>query len=141
MKPREHITCKLCSSDVAIQSHIISKFLWKQSGIAHRSDGKGFDFACESDSRWNEHNRQSGFQERILCKRCDNERRSSFEDYMARKIYGQDGLLRSTQIGHRIVDKLLYEKVKLFSMFNLFMMGVSCHPYYAAVNLGHKQGV
>lgn len=57
---------------------------------------------------------------------------------MARRIYDKDGILRSPNTGHRIVEGLSYEKVKLFSMFNLFMMGVSSHPYYKAVSLGDK---
>lgn len=130
--------CRLCGQGDPIDSHIISRFFWKNSGIAHRSDGEGFDFICEAEPQWTEHNKQSGFQERILCKVCDNNLRSSFEDYMARQIYGKRGILRSPQTGHRIIENVSYEKVKLFSMFNLFMMGVSNHPYYRAVSLGSK---
>ncbi len=109
--------------------------MWKKSGLAHRPDGKGFDLVIEEEPQWTEHNKQSGITESILCKDCEG-RRGALESYMGRQIYDELGILRSPQSRHRIVEGLSYKKVKLFSMFNLFMMGISKHPYYAAVSLG-----
>jgi len=128
--------CQLCRTAPAIQkSHVLSRFLWKQSRIAHRNDNKGFDFVRKDRPDLSKRNNKSGFSEPLLCLTCETTR-STLEKYMSDVLYQRQGIVRSNFVGHQVVEGLCYEKVKLFTMFNLFMMGVSQHPYYSSVNLG-----
>jgi hypothetical protein len=130
--------CRLCQTTKAIErSHIISRFLWKNSLLAHRKDNKGFDFICQDQSEWAEKDKKSGFFEPILCHGCEKIR-NRLETYMAGVLYNHKNLVRDPTPGHRIIEGLCYKQFKLFTMFNLFMMGMSKHPFYAAVDLGDR---
>lgn len=134
--------CKLCGKFPPIDnSHILSKFMWKNSGLAHRSDykadNKGYDLTFPRAPEWNERGKKKGITESILCSHCEK-RRNPLETYMAGQLYDSAQVITKAVTGHRVVEGLDYAKVKLFNMFNLFMMGVAENPFYSAVDLGAK---
>lgn len=129
--------CRLCQRNPPIKnSHILPEFLWKESGLAHRSDNKRCRLIYrESEQKPRFKVLNSGLTEPILCRSCETER-SKFETYMSQVLYHDSCFVRKPSIGHQTIDGLDYKKVKLFTMYNLFMMGVSQHPFYERAKLG-----
>ncbi|WP_146854202.1 hypothetical protein [Brevifollis gellanilyticus] len=128
--------CRLCQKAPAIKkSHVLSRFLWKQSGLAHRKDNKGYDLVIKDDPRLIKRNQRAGITEALFCPDCED-KRNKLETYMSGVLYEYEAIIRRTSSGHQLIDGLCYQRVKLFTMFNLFAMGISSYPYYSAVNLG-----
>lgn len=130
--------CRLCLQDPPIEnSHIFSRFLWKQSRLAHRDDNQGYRLIWKDKSALSSKVEKSGITESLLCASCE-QARNKLETYMSRILYRHRGIIRTKSRGHQVIDGLSYEHVKLFTMYNLFMMGVSKHPFYASANLGES---
>jgi hypothetical protein len=125
--------CRLCGSDQPlVNSHIVSKFLWKLSGIIGAQ--KKFDAFCINDEAKSQRHQQDGFKEQLLCFCCE-QRRSKFESVARKAVFGRIRALGFSK-GSVILDGLDYRAIKLFTMFQLWMMGISTHPFYAHVILG-----
>lgn len=128
--------CRLCRQTPPIEnSHILSRFLWKQSRLAHRDDNKGYSFIHKGSPKLNAKVERSGIKEPLLCAACERNR-SKLEQYISGVFYHRRNIIRAKSIGHQVIQGLDYEQVKLFTMYNLFMMGVSKHPFYASAQLG-----
>jgi hypothetical protein len=128
--------CRLCQQAPPIEnSHILSRFLWKQSRLAHRDDNKGYKLIHKGQSESSVKYEKSGIQQPILCQSCE-QARNKIETSMSALLYHRRAIVRSKSAGHQIIDGLPYAQVKLFTMYNLFMMGVSEHPFYKEVKLG-----
>lgn len=128
--------CRLCQKAPPIDnSHIFSRFLWKQSRLAHRDDGGGYKLIWKDNPRLSAKVEKAGIKEALLCAACEKVR-NKLETYMSGVIYQHRNILRTKSVGHQVIDGLSYVHVKLFTMYNLFMMAVSEHPFYASANLG-----
>lgn len=128
--------CRLCQQAPPIKnSHILSRFLWKQSRLAHRDDNKGYQLIRKDKPQLRAKVERAGIAEPLLCAACEKQR-NRLETAMHDVLYHRRRILRTKSFGHQVVDGLSYEQVKLFTMYNLFMMGVSDHPFYALVELG-----
>lgn len=126
-------TCALCGGSSPLkESHVISKYLWKLSGlIGHQ---KKFEATCLNDGRLSLKHQQDGFKEYLLCENCE-QRRAKVEDISRRSLFGKIRNL-NFQGNSAIISGLDYKSLKLNSMYQLWMMGVSEHPFYANVYLG-----
>ncbi len=129
--------CRICQRNPPIKkSHVLPKFLWKESGLAHRSDNQRCRLIYKANQQKFDYNPlNSGLTEPLFCSSCEGER-GKFETYMAQVLYHDNSVARTPSNGHRVINGLSYEQVKLFTMYNLFAMGVSNQPYYASARLG-----
>lgn len=128
-------SCKLCQKPQELrESHIASKFLWKQSGVT--GDKRKFSVSSPTHPELDEPNRQDGFKEYLLCQGCE-QKFSRLEDYAARALFGEDGPIKNRADEHSVWSGLNYASLKLFQMSILWRMGVSRHPFYCNVQLGN----
>lgn len=133
-------TCRLCADETLLrESHIVSKFLWQLSGIIKKGESKKFDAVCISDPKLTLRNNQDGFKEFLLCHACE-QKRHKLEDAAARKIFRGIRTLDFSN-GGNVLQDLNYEETKLFSMFQLWMMGIASHPFFAHVDLGPHERI
>lgn len=128
--------CRLCGNQATLKkSHIISKFIWRLSGVIGAQ--KKFDAICLNDPSLSQRNLQDGFKEPLLCGDCE-ELRSRFEGRARRALFAN---IRNPTFVHNnsILTGLDYEALKLHSMFQIWMMGVSTNPFFAHVELGRHE--
>ena len=129
-------TCQLCKATGELKlSHITSKFMWRLSGLIGHN--KKFEAICVNKPDQTKKHQQDGFKEYLLCSGCEG-RRSTYEDVARRSLYS--GIRNHSYISNcAVVTGLDYKSIKLYSMYQIWMMGVSKDPYYSNVNLGlHK---
>lgn len=125
--------CRLCGEDGQLQkSHIVSKFIWRMSKVI--GHGTPFHAICLNQPNLSKKFQQDGFKEFLLCLDCER-KRSTYEDHARRSLFNN---IRNIQFDgkHAILTGLEYKPLKLYSMFQIWMMGVSTHPFYSHVNLG-----
>lgn len=132
-------TCSLCLKPKELrESHIVSKFLWKQSGLIGYK--KKFSVTSPTHPDLSEPHRQDGLKEFLLCGYCEQQL-SRYEDYAARVMYNDRGPVNNRPDRHFIWPGLDYPTLKLFQMSLLWRMGVSSHPFYVNVNLGKHEEI
>jgi hypothetical protein len=130
-------TCALCLQPKNLrESHIASKFLWKQSGVI--GDKKKFSVTSPTHPDLSESNLQDGLKEFLLCSKCEQQF-SRYEDYAARKLFHDGGPVKNRPDRHFVWPGLDYHTLKLFQMSILWRMGVSSHPFYCNVELGRHE--
>ncbi len=125
--------CRLCKLNPAIlNSRVVSKFIWRLSGLigAH----KKFDAYCVSHPELSQRNLQDGFKEEILCTQCEG-KRSRLEAIAREQLFASVRRLDLSN-GTTVLAGLDYIPIKLFTMFQLWMMGVAKNPFYSHVQLG-----
>jgi hypothetical protein len=125
--------CRLCGKEGQLQnSHIVSKFIWRMSKVI--GNGSPFHAICLNQPDLSKKIQQDGFKEYLLCLSCERQR-STYEDHARRSLFKN---IRNIQFDgkHAILTGLEYKPLKLYSMFQIWMMGVSTHPFYSHVNLG-----
>jgi hypothetical protein len=128
--------CRLCKLNPAIlNSHVVSKFIWKLSGVigAH----KKFDAHCVSHPELSQRNLQDGFNEEILCTQCEG-KRSKLEAIAREQLFASVRRLNLSN-DTSVLTGLDYPQIKLFTMFQLWMMGVAKNPFYSHVKLGQHE--
>lgn len=104
--------CRLCQSPSAKQlrkSHVVSKFMWKNSGLTGHH--KSFDSICTTHPELSERNRQDGFKEYLLCDDCEK-RFQKYEIYARNRLFGGNGLLVNHPKTHHIWEGLDYRWFK-----------------------------
>lgn len=125
--------CRLCGNEAELQdSHIVSKFVWRMSKVI--GNGSPFHAICLNHPNLSEKYQQDGFKEPLLCKNCERQR-SAYENLASRSLFRN---VRNLKIDgrHTIMTGLDYKALKLYSMFQIWMMGESTHPFYSHVRLG-----
>lgn len=129
--------CALCLKQRELRdSHIASKFLWKQSGvIGHK---KTFSISSLTHPELSERHRQDGIKEFLLCHDCEQQF-CRYEDYAARVLFQNEGPAKRRPAKHFVWRGLDYACLKLFQMSILWRMGVSSHPFYCKVQLGKHE--
>jgi hypothetical protein len=119
------------------ESHIVSKFFWKGSGLFRTQ--KAFNIEAINDPSVKIRNLQDGFKEYLLCETCEKQR-SKWESYCAPLFFMPSSPARNPpcekyfQLGN--ID---YTALKLLVMSTLWMMAVSSDPYYAHVKLNERR--
>jgi hypothetical protein len=88
--------CRLCLESAELrESHIISKFIWRDSGLIGAN--KNYSVACTSDPELSEFNRQDGFKEHLLCAECEA-KLGRLEAYMKPRLAGVIGKVERPHI-------------------------------------------
>lgn len=129
--------CKLCQNRAELrESHIVSKFLLKESGIIGHK--KSFSLPCLNHPELSERHRQDGFKESLLCTDCETKRLAPLEGYARQQFYGTNSPLMCAPSTGFFWTGLDYAKMKLFSVSIVWRMSLSTHPYYRRVQLGPK---
>ena len=127
------MNCRLCIKNPAIKnSHVVSKFIWKLSGVIGAQ--RKFDAYCISQPELSQKNLQDGFKEPILCSECEG-KRSTLERIARKQLFSK---VRSLDLskGGAALTGLDSSPIKLFTMFQLWMMGVAKNDFYSHVQLG-----
>jgi hypothetical protein len=125
--------CKLCQQSKELQqSHIISKFLFREAGLLKQS----FPVYCLSKPSKTER-RQDGFKEYLLCRDCEQQLSLS-ERYARHQFYGIDSPFQSFKERGIIWRGLDYAKMKLFLISLLWRMSLSEHHFFGHVQLGDR---
>jgi hypothetical protein len=132
--------CALCLEEGELQeSHIVSKFLWRQSGVL--GPKSSFSVDCLTHPELAEPHLQDGFKEYLLCLSCEG-RLNRFETYAARVLFHpQTGPMHTRPGQHHVWENLQYSELKLFQISLLWRMGVSKLPFYSHVELGKHQEI
>lgn len=119
--------CKLCQNEKELipKSHIIPKFFLNRN---LNKEKKGFT-VMTLDTSVTKHVQDYIYEPHILCKICDNEILSLYEDYACKFLYGnlgkKDGLEIKGQ-GHFLeVKNVDYQKLKLFFLSILWRCSIS----------------
>jgi hypothetical protein len=130
--------CPLCLADDVplLKSHIIPKFLWKDSGVT--GSGRSFTVWSESHPHLNRRSVQDGIKEYLLCRGCE-ERFGKLESYAKPMFFGLTSPIIQRASGHHVWTGLDYGKLKLFHMSVLWRMAVSSHPVYAFVEMAEEE--
>lgn len=110
---------------------MVSKFIWKASGLIGAQ--RKFESLCSNDPTLSELHRQDGFKEPILCGDCEG-MRGRLEAAIA-PIVLTIPTLKFSQ-GKAVLSCSDYRQMKLFWMFQIWMMGASSLGNYSMVDLG-----
>lgn len=132
--------CRLCRRSAELQnSHIVSKFIWRDSGLTGAQ--KSFDVHCLSDPASSLVNLQDGFKEYLLCAICEG-RFGNWERYVKPRLSALCGENTTRPAdGCFVTTGWDYHKTKLFTMSLLWRMGISTHPFYGMVRLGKHEEI
>jgi hypothetical protein len=130
--------CPLCLAPAVplSRSHIIPRFLWKDSGVT--GTGKSFAIWSETHPKLNRRAVQDGLKEYLLCAVCE-ERFGKLETYAKPMFFGATSPITQRASGHHIWTGLEYRRMKLFHMSILWRMAVSSHPFYTFVKLADAE--
>lgn len=129
--------CRLCEAQSVLRaSHILSKFLYRDSGVigAHRK----FDVLCETHPDLTRLNQQDGFKEHLLCGECESTRLAPLERYAQQEFFGSRSPFRHfARVGYEWKG-LDYKRMKLFTVSLLWRMSISSLPWFSHVKVGDK---
>ena len=119
-------------------SHILPKFLWKNSGVIGGRNKYDIISTDPTESRFHQ---QDGQKEHLCCREC--EARMNRWETVAKNIwFAKESPLRKTELfqSGAILRDVPYREFKLFLMSLLWKMGVSKAAYNEPVKLrGHEQ--
>lgn len=126
--------CPLCLADGVrlLLSHIVPKFLWKDSGVT--GSGRRFSLWSESHPDLSRRNVQDGFKEHLLCLQCED-RFGKLETYAKPMLFGPTSPIVVRASANHVWTGLDYEKMKLFHMSILWRMAMSTDPFYGHVKM------
>lgn len=125
------MTCRLCREDKPLKnSHIIPEFIY---GPLY--DEKHRFHVLSTLKSTKNAKLQKGIRERLLCGDCE-EKLSVYERYVS-LIFSGAIATQATRNGKLVtLERLEYNKFKLFSLSVLWRAGVSSLPFFAQVSLG-----
>ncbi len=129
-----NVQCKLClGNDRLRRSHVLSEFVYRDLyDEYHRfydlatADGNDILF------------QQKCLRETLFCERCETQL-SIYETYVAPLLRRPGGLAISSS-REEIVNKVDYEKFKLFQLSILWRAHIAEHPLFRKVDVGSKHG-
>lgn len=126
--------CPLCLADGVplLLSHIVPRFLWKDSGVT--GSGHRFSLWSESHPDLSRRHLQDGFKEHLLCLQCEGHF-NKLETYAKPMLFGSTSPIVVRASGDHIWTGLNYDKMKLFHMSILWRMAVSADLFYAFVKM------
>lgn len=130
--------CRLCGNQEKLcDSHIIPEFFYKR---LYDDLHKCLEVTIAAPSKSITH--QKGLREPLLCECCDNKRLGKYEDYMARTLYGKQGISGKRIRNGILVEGLSYDRARLFQLSMLWRASISSLPEFGEVSLGpHEEKI
>jgi hypothetical protein len=131
--------CRLCLKTAELQeSHIVSKFFWRGSGIFKTR--QAYNLQAINNPSVKIHNQQDGFKERLLCKRCEG-KRSNWEKYSAALFFQEESpTLNPPRHPKFIIESGIdYKTLKLLILSTLWLMAISTRVFYNQVKLNARK--
>lgn len=127
-------TCALCLNDKKlVESHIFPEFLYKPL-----YDSEHKYLVVSSSPTIPIRKRPKGIYERLLCAECDNIIIGTYEDYVAKVLFGDGSKeieIETKRIGF-FVNDLDYNKFKLFQLSLLWRASITDRLELPRINLG-----
>ncbi len=129
-------SCRLCSSSATLcRSHILPEMAYANV-IDYTSHPRMVAVRDVKSGKISETNRQSGFWERLLCKKCEM-KFSRYETYAAKHLLNAK-LTPPTGSAHAVTLLKVsdYTRLKLFLLSMLWRIGVATGDFFRGVDLG-----